>query len=67
MRLEVAGSTAKFTLTPQDEMTHFFVVTCYTSSGQPFTNLLHVCPLFNRAGAIVNGVVPAPRPGVPTL
>ena len=32
MRLEVAGSAAKFTLHPQDEMTHFFVVTCYAAS-----------------------------------
>ena len=32
MRLEVAGSTAKFSLTPKDEMTHFFVVTCYTAA-----------------------------------
>jgi hypothetical protein len=32
MRLEVAGSTAKFTLSPKDEMTHFFVVTCYATS-----------------------------------
>ena len=32
MKLEVAGSLAKFTLTPQDEMTHFFVVTCYAAS-----------------------------------
>ena len=30
MRLEVAGSAAKFTLTPEGEMTHFFVVTCYS-------------------------------------
>ena len=30
MKLEVAGSSAKFLLTPRDEMTHFFVVTCYT-------------------------------------
>jgi hypothetical protein len=29
MKLEVAGSAAKFTLTPEGEMTHFFVVTCY--------------------------------------
>ena len=30
MRLDVAERTAKFVLTPKDEMTHFFVVTCYT-------------------------------------
>ena len=32
MRLQVAGSTAKFTLTPKEEMTHFFVVTCYADA-----------------------------------
>jgi hypothetical protein len=32
MRLEVAGSKAKFSLTPHDEMTHFFVVTCYAAA-----------------------------------
>ena len=32
MRLEVAGSTAKFSLTPRDEMTHFFVVSCYAAA-----------------------------------
>jgi len=31
MKLDVAGSSAKFTLTPKDEMTHFFVVTTYMS------------------------------------
>lgn len=30
MQLQVAGEKAKFTLQPKDEMTHFFVVTCYT-------------------------------------
>jgi hypothetical protein len=30
MRLEVDGPKAHFTLTPAGEMTHFFVVTCYT-------------------------------------
>ena len=32
MRLQVAGSVAKFTLSPKDEMTHFFVVTCYADA-----------------------------------
>ena len=30
MKLEVEGAHAQFTLTPAGEMTHFFVVTCYT-------------------------------------
>ena len=43
MKLEVAGSTAKFTLTPKDEMTHFFVVTCYAdaSSSLALDALVH--------------------------
>ena len=32
MKLDVAGSVAKFTLMPKDEMTHFFVVTCYSDA-----------------------------------
>jgi hypothetical protein len=31
MKLDVSASSAKFTLIPKDEMTHFFVVTAYTS------------------------------------
>ena len=31
MKLDVDGAMAKFSLHPKDEMTHFFVVTCYAS------------------------------------
>jgi hypothetical protein len=29
MQLHVQGGTARFNLSPKDEMTHFFVITCY--------------------------------------
>mmetsp|Transcript_8049 Transcript_8049/g.19309 ORF Transcript_8049/g.19309 Transcript_8049/m.19309 type:complete len:448 (+) Transcript_8049:46-1389(+) len=34
LELQVGGTGAKFTLTPQDEITHFFVLTCYAPSFQ---------------------------------
>ena len=35
MKLDVVGSTAKFTLWPDEEMTHFFVITTYLSRSEP--------------------------------
>uniref|UniRef100_A0A7S0LA54 Wntless-like transmembrane domain-containing protein n=1 Tax=Coccolithus braarudii TaxID=221442 RepID=A0A7S0LA54_9EUKA len=35
LSLHVEGSSAKFHLKPKDEMTHFFVVTCYTPAKEP--------------------------------
>lgn len=32
MQLHVQGGTARFSLSPKDEMTHFFVITCYAQS-----------------------------------
>ena len=51
MRLEVAGATAKFSLSPRDEMTHFFVVTCYAAASA-------AAPL--ALDAVVTGMKAAP-------
>jgi len=40
MKLDVKGTAAKFTLLPKDEMTHFFVITCYASGDSVGTSPL---------------------------
>jgi hypothetical protein len=32
LQLHVQGGTARFNVSPKDEMTHFFVLTCYPQS-----------------------------------
>ena len=54
MKLDVSASSAKFTLIPKDEMTHFFVVTAYTSPSS-------ASPI--KLDASVTGK--KPRPGEP--